>query len=97
MKTLIRLRRQYPEWAWGSVSVLVSDEPGVFAHRTDWQGRTLVAYHNLTDKNCSVRLSLQPDQAYRPIWGSEHTGANNSSALLELEPYGYGWYQLVPH
>jgi maltose alpha-D-glucosyltransferase / alpha-amylase len=96
MKDLIRIRRQCPEWGWGSCSVLESGEPGVFAHRSEWQGRTLIGLHNLTDKSCSVRLSRQPESEYVPLWFSRRNDSDQESEQVEVEPYGYCWYRLVP-
>lgn len=95
MKRLIHLRRQCPEWGWGRTSVLDSGDPGVFAHRADWQGRVLVACHNLTDTSCSVQVPLESGGAYEPIWSSRLAEAKTSSAQLEIDPHGYGWYRLV--
>jgi maltose alpha-D-glucosyltransferase / alpha-amylase len=95
MKALIRLRRQCPEWGWGVCSVVDMGEAGVSGHRTEWQGRSLVALHNLTDKSCSVRVPLEPEIILAPVWSSGRDDADRPPARVELEPYGYRWYCLV--
>jgi maltose alpha-D-glucosyltransferase/alpha-amylase len=95
MKGLIRLRRQCPEWGAGSCSLLEIDEPGVFGHRTEWQGSTLLALHNLANKPCSVRMRQEREQRYVPLWGNGRCQAGREFATVELEPYGYAWYRVV--
>ena len=40
MKRLITARRQCPEWGWGAVRVIETDEPGIFAHECEWKGQS---------------------------------------------------------
>ena len=94
MKRLIRMRRQCPEWGLGACSILDTDEPGVFAHRTEVKDSTLVALHNLTDKSCSVRIPHDGESRYVPVWGNGRCQAGHGSATFDLEPYGYAWYRV---
>jgi maltose alpha-D-glucosyltransferase/alpha-amylase len=94
MKRLIRMRRQCPEWGSGACSILDTDEPGVFAHRTEVKDSTLVALHNLTDKSCSVRIPHDGESRYVPLWGNGRCQAGHGSATFDLEPYGYVWYRV---
>jgi maltose alpha-D-glucosyltransferase/alpha-amylase len=95
MKRLIRTREHCPEWAAGRCSVLESGEPGVFAHRSEWQGGKLLALHNLTDKECSVRVPLEPEEKPVAVWGHGQSASSRDALLMKLEPYGYGWYRIV--
>jgi maltose alpha-D-glucosyltransferase/alpha-amylase len=94
MKRLIRIRRQCPEWGTGTCSIVDTDEPGVFAHRTG-EGTTLLALHNLTDKSCSVRIPHDPESSYVLLWGNGRCQAGRGSVTVDLEPYGYVWYRVV--
>ena len=58
MERLIRRRRETPELGWGTWKVVRTNVPSVFAHRCDWEGRTVVAVHNLGEQPCVVRLQL---------------------------------------
>jgi maltose alpha-D-glucosyltransferase/alpha-amylase len=93
MKRLIRLRRQCPEWGWGSCHVVPTAEPGIFAHRAERNGRCLIAIHNLTEKPAVARLEREPDTGLVPIFSSRSKDAGQESSKLELEPYGYRWYR----
>jgi maltose alpha-D-glucosyltransferase/alpha-amylase len=96
MKRLIRARRRCPEWGSGSCQVLDMEEPSVSAHRTTWDGTTLLALHNLADKACSVRLhTASPQAKYTPLLDSRTDGTSDPLPRIDLEPYGYRWYRLT--
>jgi maltose alpha-D-glucosyltransferase/alpha-amylase len=95
MKHLIGLRRQCPEWAAGAWTIL-DTEPGVFAHRAEWQGSTLLALHNLADKPSSVHVDLEPDVSPVSVWGNSRCQLGRGSMTVNLEPYGYAWYRIEP-
>ncbi|HEY9295668.1 MAG TPA: alpha-amylase family protein, partial [Phormidium sp.] len=56
MERAIRTRKQCPEFGCGECAILETDEPAVFAHCCEWQGKTVIALHNLADKPCRVSL-----------------------------------------
>lgn len=95
MKDLIRTRQQCPEWAVGRSSVLETGEPGVFAHRSEGQGGTLLALHNLAEKECSVRVPLEPEVKTVAVWGNGRSAPSGDALQIKLEPYGYGWFRVV--
>jgi maltose alpha-D-glucosyltransferase/alpha-amylase len=95
MKHLIWLRRQCPEWGAGAWTIL-DTEPGVFAHRAEWQGSTLLALHNLADKPSSVHVDLEPDVSPVSVWGNSRCQLGRGSMTVNLEPYGYAWYRIEP-
>ena len=61
MERLIRRRRETPEIGWGAWKVLDARLPAVLAHRSDWDGRTFVAIHNLSEEPCVARVRLGTD------------------------------------
>jgi maltose alpha-D-glucosyltransferase/alpha-amylase len=93
VKRLIFLRRQCPEWGWGSCHVVSSGEPGVFAHQAERNGRRLFAVHNLTDKAAVIRLDREPDTRLIPLFSNRPALTEPDSGKLELEAYGYRWYR----
>lgn len=97
MKELIGLRRRCPEWAWGSCHVMDSGEPTVFMHGVEWNGRRLIALHNLTDKTATGRLDKEPGSRLIPLWSSRPLDASPNSLKVDLDPYGYRWYRQEPH
>ena len=99
MERLIRMRKECPEFGWGQWKIIETDNPSIFAHRCDWQGKTVVAVHNLAKDPCRVTLPLSQesdaathwldllsDQPYQPTQQPEH--------CVELEGYGYRWLRI---
>lgn len=92
MDQMIRIRKQCPEFGWGQWEILETDEPCVFAHCCQWQGKALIAVHNLADRACIVTLNshhplvdLFGDRQYEPF---------QKSQPISLEPYGYRWFRV---
>lgn len=99
MERAIRMRKECPEFGWGEWEIIEVDQLSVLAHRCTWQGKTVVAVHNLAQAPCTVKLKLSEnddpqthwldlldDQSYQPIQRPEHQ--------LELEGYGYRWLRV---
>ena len=61
MERAIRLRKEYPAFGWGQWQTLETDHSSVFAHRCEWQGKAVVAIHNMSQTDCQVTLMLKDD------------------------------------
>ncbi len=87
---LIRRRRECPEVGMGNWSLLPIADASVLAHRCDWEGRSLLLLHNLSDEPRTVRLDVEhlddtfADRDYPPPKDGE----------IELDGYGYRWLRL---
>jgi maltose alpha-D-glucosyltransferase / alpha-amylase len=92
----IRIRKQCPEFGWGNWSVLDTDEPCVFAHCCNWNGKQIMAVHNLADRACAVTLQSHSTCKWLPLFGDRHYEPVQSSQSMMLEPYGYGWFRVKP-
>ena len=53
MERLIRRRRECPELGWGEPALLDAGDAAVFAQRSDWEGSTVVAVHNLAGREAA--------------------------------------------
>jgi maltose alpha-D-glucosyltransferase/alpha-amylase len=94
MERAIRARKELPELGWGGWRVLDTDQPAVLAHRCDWQGRGVLALHNLGPEALRVQVAdddteggavmaeLLADQRYEPA---------KAGQPLDLGPFGYRW------
>lgn len=102
MTRLARRRRETPEFGWGAWSVLDTGDTAVLGHRCDWEGRTVVAIHNLSaeprelevrlgdaveDDELTVRDLLDRETAFEVVGGGR--------LRLKLEGYGYRWLRLL--
>lgn len=99
MERVIRRRRETPELAWGAWQVLETDVDAVFVHRCDWEGRSVVAVHNLGADPCIVRVDLGeiPEGAKLDDLLDEHGALDEiDGAALELKlgGYGYRWFRI---
>ncbi|WP_248832585.1 hypothetical protein [Frankia sp. Mgl5] len=100
---MIRAYRRCPEFAWGTCTVLdCADLPSVFAHRTDLNGQTVVAVHNLGREPAGIRLALagveRGDRLVRLAGADEAGGdlvAGDGGAVeLDLDGYGFRWLRV---
>jgi len=101
MERAIRRRRETPELAWGTWEVLETDVEGVLGHRCDWEGRSVVAVHNLGSEPCIVRVELGdvPEDAHLDDLLDERPALDEidgTSLELKLEGYGYRWFRIGP-
>jgi maltose alpha-D-glucosyltransferase/alpha-amylase len=95
MERLIRRRRECPELGWGSSTLLDAGDPGVLAHRADWNGSSIVAVHNLASRSADVRLALEElDGQLDDLFGDVDLELDGGAVTLTLEPYEGRWYRL---
>ncbi|MEP6523873.1 alpha-amylase family protein [Microcoleus vaginatus DQ-U2] len=95
MERAISIRKQCPELGRGKWHILETDSPSVLAHCCDWQGRTVIAVHNLADKPCTATLKSQEYSHLFDLFGDrlyESLGADSPS--IPLEAYGYRWFRV---
>jgi trehalose synthase len=96
MEKLIRIRRETPEFGWGTVTLLETDAPSIFAHRCEWQDSTVIAVHNLGDANAKASLDL--GKGIRGITdlieARDHALSKKGKLDVELGAYGYLWLKL---
>jgi maltose alpha-D-glucosyltransferase/alpha-amylase len=94
MERLIRRRRECPELGWGSCTILATEESAVFAHRADWDGRTIVCAHNLSGAAVEVRLPLADADGIEvlvDLFGHDELAPAAGGVSLRLGPYEGRW------
>jgi maltose alpha-D-glucosyltransferase/alpha-amylase len=98
VERLIRTRKECPEFGWGTAFPIESRDPAVEAHCCEWQGRKLLAVHNLAGEGREVTLNLSKFgdvdlidvlEDYRP-----RTLEGGACRLL-LEGYGHHWFRVM--
>ncbi len=98
MERIIRRRQECPEWGWGKMSFLDAPTPAVLGHRSDWAGRTLVAFHNLSGKAQKFEIQLPPEDDFvgaTDLLGTDgYTEVKGHSLPVKLGGYGYQWFRL---
>ena len=98
LERLIRRRRESPQIGHGRYTRLATGDPAVLAHRCDWEGRVLVAVHNLAGRSVRVGLGELADDAVEELTdllGTRDLAAGSDGALeLDLEAYGHRWFSV---
>ncbi len=94
MERLIRRRRECPELGWGESTQLDSGDAAVFAHRSDWEGSTVVAVHNLAGHEARARLELGGEGVLVDLFHDDERELEGGAVALELPPHGAHWFRL---
>ncbi len=96
LESLARIRKEHPEIGWGDCSILDVETQAVFAHRADWDGQSLVAFHNLTgdERTASVELSGGEDVCVVPVFGDQEHFVDGATVDVTLDGYGYYWCRI---
>jgi maltose alpha-D-glucosyltransferase/alpha-amylase len=94
---MIRTRRECPEIAWGSFSVLRTNAPEVLALRYDWRNTSLLTLHNFADRTSNVRLPAESSKGamLMDAFGRRHSRPQNDGThRIALEAYGWRWFRV---
>ncbi len=97
MERAVRLRKEYPAFGWGQWQTLQTDHPSVFAHRCEWQGRVVIAVHNLSRADCKATLVLAEDAGRCLVdlfTGKRVEAIEQPSHPMHLAGYDYRWLQV---
>jgi maltose alpha-D-glucosyltransferase/alpha-amylase len=94
MERLIRRRRECPELGWGAYNPIPTGEPEVFAHRSDWDGSTVVAVHNLAGHEVKTTLKLEDGDEVEVLVDLFGTDDLDAPFELTLGAYEYRWYRV---
>jgi glycosidase len=99
VRRLVRHYRESPELGWGKFTPLECKEGAVFAHRSDWEDRCVVAVHNLSARRVSVGFRLDDCRRRQVLHDvlEPHTTPIDAKGnfTLDLEPYGFRWLRYV--
>ena len=97
MRRVIWCRRARPQLGRGSVTLIGTAAPSIFAHRADWEGGSVVAVHNLGEEPAALTLELDDDVTgvEDALGGRELDAPRDGRLELELGRYGYLWLDLI--
>lgn len=96
MKKVINVRRQCPEFGYGSFEILKTEDHRVFAHCCTWDTKTVVAVHNFAGEKVCVTLNLGSHVHGMTdlLSEDEYTLKDHGVHEVELDAYGYRWFRL---
>ncbi|MDK3255210.1 alpha-amylase family protein [Blastococcus capsensis] len=96
----IRVRKESPEFGWGTWTVLDSGDPRILAHRCDWLDGTVLAVHNLSGDDVETRIDLADGNRLEEVsdifGGDRYEPLDPDDPRVSLAPYGYRWLRARP-
>jgi hypothetical protein len=89
----LRVRRERPEFGWGTCEFMNAGDKAVLAHRVIRQNSSSVMLHNLSDRAVTVDLEFQ-DVAYLQdlLTRKPERPEQENRYRFTLGPYGYRWF-----
>jgi maltose alpha-D-glucosyltransferase/alpha-amylase len=98
MRTLLKVRKQYPVFGRGTLTLLDAEPHSVLANRRDYDGETFVVVNNLAPEEVAVMLPLAEFKGRTPVdvlTGGTLPAIEGEGYGLRLPRYGYRWLRLV--
>ena len=93
----IRVRKECPEFGWGTWSSVDTANDAVFAHTVKWEDRIILAVHNLGDTPAELTLDVSDHKVDRAsdILGTQpDMPIKRGKIELGLGPFGHRWFRL---
>ncbi|ACK70018.1 alpha amylase catalytic region [Gloeothece citriformis PCC 7424] len=91
---LIRTRQQCPEFGRGTWEILETGKSCTFAHCCHWEGATVLAIHNFSDRPCHVNIPLCKGKHLWDLFGDHQYEPSDHSGELCVNGYGYRWFRV---
>ncbi len=97
IKLLIQRYRESPELSWGACTILDHDSPSVFAHRSDYEGGTVIALHNFAAEPAEITLTLdEGDLQLADLLTGKTTNVSPAGTVRHpVGPYGACWLRVL--
>jgi maltose alpha-D-glucosyltransferase/alpha-amylase len=97
VERMIRVRKEHPEFGWGAWKPVDARGPGIFAIRAEFEGRVVLAVHNLSRRPGTAKLDLPAGELaalHEILSDSDYAPPDGKSPEIQLEGYGYRWFRL---
>jgi maltose alpha-D-glucosyltransferase/alpha-amylase len=94
---VIRLRKECPEFGWGTYKTLRTGDSSVLAIHYEWRNNSLVTIHNFHERSKSITLDIGGKEGARLVnlFAGEHSQAGpGGKHKIVIEGYGYRWYRI---
>jgi maltose alpha-D-glucosyltransferase / alpha-amylase len=96
-RKLTQMRRQCPEFGWGTWHIQDTGCKSVFVHLCEWKGKEVLAMHNLSNKPCKFELDLKhsrADEMQKLIGPADPQPLGDCRYQVRLDAYAYGWFRI---
>jgi maltose alpha-D-glucosyltransferase/alpha-amylase len=94
---VIRTRTECPEFGWGDMCFLDTDNTAVAAHTCTWRGRTMAAVHNFSHEAVSTAIAWPAGiECVEQVFGRDNCEPVRGSppAVMHLDGYDYRWLRI---
>jgi maltose alpha-D-glucosyltransferase / alpha-amylase len=88
---VLRVRREHPEFGWGTCEFIDTSDKAVLAHRVRWHNSSSVMLHNLSDRSVTVDLEVPDIEFLEDLLTRKPENPERDRYRLKLGPYGYRW------
>ena len=96
MTRLAHRRHDTPEFGLGESRLIENDPPALFAHRSDWEGLTVFAIHNLSSETVEYDLDLGEDvDGVDDLLELREHDVRDGRLHLRLDAFGYLWLRAI--
>jgi maltose alpha-D-glucosyltransferase/alpha-amylase len=97
MERIVCMRKECPEFGWGTWKILNTRNSSVLGMRYDWRNNSIVTLHNFGSKPHGIILDIgvKGGKNLVNLFAENHSKAKgNGKHHIILEPYGYRWYRV---
>src|SRR5579885_1833836 len=97
MERIVRMRKECPEFRWGTWKILNTRNSSVLGMQYDWRNNSIVTLHNFDSKPHGIILDIgvKGGKNLVNLFAENHSKAKgNGKHHIILEPYGYRWYRV---
>ena len=97
MERMIRVRKECPEFGWGTWRIIKTEPDHVLAHVCEWREGVVVAVHNFARKAAKTEIRLgrmEVGSVANLLSGETYELPSEGTLKIDLEPFGYRWLRL---
>jgi len=94
---MIRVRKENHAFGWGDWQIVETQSADVLAHRLDWENKTVVVLHNLSDEAKEVKLDLADKKntvEHELVSDAAYDTPKSPTEPIRIGPYGFRWFRL---
>jgi maltose alpha-D-glucosyltransferase/alpha-amylase len=94
---MVRLRKECPEFGWGTAETLATGNHAVLAMHYRWRNNAVVTVHNFDSKPQGITLDLgEPEgSVLTNLLAEDHSkGEPDGKHKIVVESFGYRWYRV---
>jgi len=92
MSSMIKFRKEFPEFGWGNYEILETGDKRVLAHCRKSEKGMALAFHNFSGEEITLKMKLEEPDDIEDIIGDErYESFNPKDQKVKLNAYGYRW------